>query len=150
MNIAHPSESIWLPGAGELNFRELHAARAVEEYDADLTLGQDKASGQWAVFLPAADGHPFPVLGLGHELPAPEQIKELLYRHDVRRNGRAILAEMAAHADKSDREFASKVDDANTAVSEAIASHMNSEGTHPFPTIHMGGKRKKGNVRSAD
>jgi hypothetical protein len=150
MSIAYPSESIWLPGAGELRFDELAVARAVEEYDPDLTLGQDKASGQWAVFLPRRDGgDPFPVLGLGHELPSADKVKEILYRHDVRRNGRGIVAEMEAHQRAAEQEFDAKVDEATDELAQAIASHMNSEGTSPFPTVYMGGKRKKGNVRSA-
>ncbi len=149
MTIAHPSESIWLPGAGELRFDELQAARAVEEYDSDATLGQDKRSGQWAVFLPDRFGNPFPVLGLGHELPAPEKIKELLFQGDVRRNGRAILAEMEEYARKADKEFEDKVDEATEAVAEAIASHMNAEGTNPFPSVKMGGKYKPGHRRSS-
>lgn len=148
MSIAHPSESIWLPGAGELRFDELQAARAVEEYDPNLTLGQDKRSGQWAVFLPDREGNPFPVLGLGHDLPAPERIKERLYKQDIRRNGRVLLAEMDAHAAKADKDFQDKVDEATTEVAEAIASNMMEHGTHPYPTIHMGG-RNKGKVRSA-
>lgn len=150
MSITYPSESIWLPGAGELRFDELAAARLVEEYDADLTLGQIRDTGQWAVFLPREDGTPFPVLGLGRDLPPLDRLKELLYRNDVRRNGRRILAEMEEWADAEDKRFAEKVDAATEELSEAIASHMQSEGTHPFPKIYVGGKRKKGNVRSAD
>jgi hypothetical protein len=149
MSIAYPSESIWLPGQGELRFDELAAARAVEEYDSDLTLGQDRSSGQWAVFLPRADGSQFPVLGLGHELPPIDRIKELLYKHDVRRNGRAILAEMQAHADRDEKRYQDAVDEAEEAVAEAIISHMNAEGTNPFPSVHMGGKYRKGHVRSS-
>lgn len=149
MTIAHPSESIWLPGAGELRFDELAVARKIEEYDSEATLGQDKRSGQWAVFLPGADGHPFPVLGLGHELPSPDHIAELLYKHDVRRNGRAILAEMKQHADRADKDFQDKVEEATDAVAEAIISHMNAEGTNPFPSVKMGGKYGKGRVRSS-
>ena len=146
--IAYPSESIWLPGRGELRFNELQAARAVEEYDPDLTLGQIQDTGQWAVFLPRIDGSPFPVLGLGRELPSPDRIKEILFKSDVRRNGRAILAEMEAHQERSDKEFSDKADEATELVAEAIASNMQAEGTHPYPTIHMGG-RNKNKVRSA-
>lgn len=149
MSIAYPSESIWLPGSGELRFDELAVARAVEEYDSALTLGQDKRSGQWAVFLPNAQGEPFPVLGLGHELPSADKVKEILFRQDVRRNGRAILAEMEAHQDRSEKAFQDKVDEATEAVAEALASNMQDQGTHPFPSIYMGGKRNKGKVRSA-
>lgn len=147
--IAHPSESIWLPGAGELRFDELNAARAVEEYDPDLTLGQDKASGQWAVFLARPDGSPFPVLGLGHTLPSPEKIKETLFKADVRRNGPAIVAEMEAAQRRSEDEFSDAVSDASGQLAEAIASHMQADGTHPFPAIHMGSKYGKGRVRSS-
>jgi hypothetical protein len=148
MSIAYPSESIWLPGRGELRFDELQVARAVEEYDPDLTLGQIQDTGQWAVFLPRIDGSPFPVFGLGHELPSPDRVKEILFSKDVRRNGRAILAEMEAHQERSDKEFEAKTDEATELLAEAIASNMQSEGTHPYPTIHMGG-RNKGKVRSA-
>lgn len=148
MSITYPSESVWLPGRGELRFDELQAARAVEDYDPDLALGQDNRSGQWAVFLNDREGNPFPVLGLGHDLPSRDAIMEKLYKADVRRNGPAILAEMEEHQERTDREFADKVDEATTAVAEAIASNMNEHGTHPYPTIHMGG-RGKNRIRSA-
>lgn len=142
--IAHPSESIWLPSAGELRFDELNVARAVEEYDPELTLGQDRSSGQWAVFLPTPDGESkFPVFGFGHELPSPERAKELLYRADVRRNGRQILADIERTKDDFDREMEVKADEGREAVAEVIASHMNAEGTHPYPTIHLGGRGQK-------
>jgi hypothetical protein len=150
--IAHPSEAIWLPGAGELRFDELHAARAVEEYDSDLMLGQDKRSGQWAVFLkygPESDGQPFPVLGLGHELPSPERIREILTKADVRRNGRQIVAEIERTQQRAEDEFAAQADEAQEAVAESIISHMNAEGTNPFPSVHMGGKYGNGRVRSS-
>ncbi len=149
MSIAHPSESIWIPGVGELRFDELQTARAVEEYDSELTLGQDNASGQWAVFLPREDGTLFPVLGLGHELPSPDQVKIHLHRHDVRRNGRAILAEMEEHGRRADAAFEAKVDEATEAVAEAIISNMNAQGTNPFPSVKIGGKYKPGHVRSS-
>lgn len=150
MSIAYPSESIWLPGSGELRFDELAVARAVEEYDSDLTLGQIRDTGQWAVFLPErGTGKPFPVLGLGHELPSADHVKEILFKHDVRRNGRRILDDMEAHQERADKEFSDSVDEASTAVAEAIASRMAEQGHHPYPTIHMGGRgtNKHGNKR---
>lgn len=151
MSIPHPSEAIWLPGIGEMRFDERDAARAVEEYDEDLMLGQDKRSGQWAVFLKNGpnSSEPFPVFGLGHELPSPERIKEMLFKADVRRNGREIVATIARTQEKEEKEFADATDNATGAVAEAIISHMNAEGTNPFPSIHMGGKYGKGRVRSS-
>jgi hypothetical protein len=149
MDIAHPSESIWLPGHGELRFDEMHAAQAVEDYDPDLSLGQIRETGQWAVFLQRSDGSPFPVMGLGHELPSREKIHEILYKGDVRRRGREIVAEIEAAQRKEEKVYADAADDAQTAVAESIISHMNSEGTNPFPSVHMGGKFGKGRVRSS-
>ena len=149
--IAHPSESMWIPGIGELNFAEMRAERAVQEYDPELLLGQDKRSGQWAVFVPHGpeSPEPFPVLGLGHELPSPERIKQLLHESDVRRNSAELLDKIKRHADESDKKFSEAFDEGNQEIAEAIASHMRDQGTHPFPKVYMGGKRAKGKVRSA-
>lgn len=132
-----PSESIWLPGAGELRWDEMAAAKAVEEYDPDLTLGQIKDTGQWAVFLRRADGSPFPVFGLGHELPGPDEIKRRLYHADVRRNGNAIVDQLERQQREEEKRLNDISSDGAGMVAEAIDSHMRAEGKHPFPRIYV-------------
>lgn len=147
-----PGDAIWLPGAGELKFSEMHAARAVEEYDADLLLGQRKDTGEWCVFLPgnrASGGQPFPVLGLGFELPNPDKIKALLFKHDVRRNGQKMLDDLDRTYDREQAAIASKAAEGAERAAEAIASDMNRKGVSPFPTIYPGrAKYGGGRVRS--
>lgn len=146
-------DAIWLPGVGMLSFAEQRAAQAVQEYDADLTLGQRKDTGEWVAFLPgnrASEGQPFPVFSFGYELPSPERAKELLYKHDIRRNGRELLDQLERHFDAEQQKYADRTSDAAGMVAEAIDSDLRRRGVHPFPRVYTGrGKYGKNRVRSS-
>jgi hypothetical protein len=147
-----PGEAIWLPGAGELKFTEMHAAKAVEAYDPDLMLGQRKDTGEWAVFLPGnrANGNqPYPVLGLGLELPSPDRITQLLGQHDVRRRGQQMLDELDAVYDREQKALRDRASDAAEQVAEVIDSNMRKNEVHPFPRVYMRPKYGGGRVRSS-
>jgi hypothetical protein len=148
-----PGDAIWLPGGGELKFSEIHAARAVEEYDAELTLGQRKDTGEWCAFLPgrpSSNGQPFPVISFGTELPTPERIKQLLYEHDIRRNGREILDGLDRRYDAEQKKLRDAASDAAEQVAEVIDSDMRRKGVHPFPRVYPGAtKYGGGRVRSS-
>jgi hypothetical protein len=87
------NEEIWLPDGSLRNVREMQAARAVEEYDPALRLGQMADNGEWVV-LKNVRGNVQPVLGLGFELPSPEKVKERLYKSDVRRHGARLALDV--------------------------------------------------------
>ena len=146
------SDAIWLPGSGMVRFSEMQVAEAVKEYDSQLMLGFRKDTNEWCAFLPgnrASDGQPFPVFTFGSELPSPDQAKKLLYHSDVRRNGRELLDQLDRIYDSEQKAIADKTSDASEQVAEAIISNMNAKGVNPFPSVHMGGKNKKGHVMSS-
>lgn len=145
-------DAIWLPGAGTLSFTEMRAAEAVQEYDADLMLGQRRDTNEWCVFLPgnrASEGQPFPVFTFGQTLPAPEDIKKRLYQSDIRRNGRELLDQLERLHDQEQKRFADATSEATGLVAEAIDSNMRMKGVHPFPKVYMAPKFGGGRVRSS-
>lgn len=95
MNVLRPE--VWVPPEMK-DAEERAAAKAVKEYDEGLLLGFRNDVGEWVVFLKDGPGGvPFPALGLGATLPAPEEIKRRLYRADTKRRGPAIVAEVERH-----------------------------------------------------
>lgn len=149
---ALPSEAIWLPRTHS-DRAEWLAAKAVEEYDADLMLGQNRQTGDWCAFLPGnqnSEGQPFPVFSFGPDLPSPERAKELLYKNDVRRNGRELMDELDRIYEREQKAIADRAEEGREAVAEAIISNLRMNGQHPYPSIHMGtkyGKTKTGKQR---
>lgn len=84
--------NIWLPGAGVVPSHIRTAQAAVEAYDSRLELGFDERNQQWvALWKDGPDGAPYPVMGLGRELPGYEEIQRRLYQGDtVRRGGEVV------------------------------------------------------------
>lgn len=134
------NDSIYLPNGTRLNIRESQAARAVEEYDSSLILGQ--LHGQWTVFLRNGpmEGNPFPVLGLGHELPTPEQIKKRLYAADTKRHGGKIALKVDRQNEAAKRALRKKADEGVGAAVEAFDWGLRAQGVHPHPRIFVPGK----------
>jgi hypothetical protein len=131
--------SIYIPGRGKLSFSELAAAKAVEEYDADLVLGQRNDTSEWVVFIKNGpiNGEPFPVLGLGFELPAPEKIKEKLYRADTKRHGGKIVEAVERHNERLRKEYRDRASDGAGQAAEAFEWAHRQMGSHPNPRIFV-------------
>jgi hypothetical protein len=84
-------------GSGARPLSRPPGQQAVEEYDEDLTIARHEQTGEWVILLKRGpEGRPFPVFGLGPELPSPEAIKQKLYEGDVRRHGGRIMRARAA------------------------------------------------------
>lgn|SRR5512146_195076 len=147
------SDAIWLPGAGMISFSEKHVADAIAEYDPDLILGQRRDTGEWCAFLPgnrASEGQPFPVFSFGTELPSPERAKELLYKHDIRRNGHQLLDELDRIFEQEQKVYDDRASEAAERVAEAIDSNLRMNDAHPFPRVFTGrSKYGGGRVRSS-
>lgn len=111
---------IWLPGGGVVPLHIRQAEKALEEYDARLSLGRNEQNGDWVVLLDGGDGRPYPVLGLGLELPAPEKIKEKLHRSDTRRRGAEIVTEMVKRNDARLQAIKDKASDGSGQYAEAL------------------------------
>lgn len=111
--------AMWLPGTGVTGTDERAAAKAIEEYDTDLLLGQNQETGDWMVFSRRAneynDGQPFPVMNLGKQLPGADTIQRKLYEGDIKRHGRKIFEQLQRRND-SIAESARKENDAKLDV----------------------------------
>lgn len=131
-------DSIWLPGSGLVPIHVRQAMQAVEEYDAELELGQDTRNGQWVVLLSRGpEGRPFPVLGLGYELPAPEEIKRRLYMADTRRRGREIVADVVRANSRRQKELRDATHERGGEVAEAVDTAFHLMKRHPRPRIFV-------------
>jgi hypothetical protein len=113
------SDTIWLPGSGAVPLHIRQAEKALEEYDRRLSLGRDERNGDWVVLLDGGDGRPYPVLGLGTELPAPERVKEKLYRADTSRRGTEIVNELVKRNDARLHKIKDKASDGAGIAAEA-------------------------------
>jgi hypothetical protein len=131
------NDSIYMPNGARMSVRELQAARAVEEYDGSLILGQ--LHGEWTVFLRNGpiEGNPFPVLGLGHELPAPEEVKKRLHDADTKRHGGKIATKVDRMNEERKRALCKQADDGVGATVEAFDWGLRKEGVHPHPRIYV-------------
>lgn len=128
-------ETLWIPGRGELAMGELAAARAVEEYDPELMLGQDRRSGDWVVLIKRDP--PYPVFGLGPTLPSPDEIKRRLYQADTKRHGGKLADELDRANERAKQELRDRADDATGEVAEALDWGFRKLGSHPFPRIFI-------------
>lgn len=134
-----PGHGLVLPGQGFVPLHVLQAQRAVKEYADDLQLGQHPQTGDWVILKNGPTG-PFPIFGLGHELPAPEAIKKKLYEGDVVRNGARIIEQIERRYDAERR--AAKADrDASTEVAaEALLWAARKDGKANIPRVFIPGK----------
>lgn len=88
--------NIWLPGAGLVPSHIRTAQQAIEAYDSRLELGFDELNKNWVVlWKDAVDGAPYPVMGLGRELPGYEEIQRILYKGDTVRRGGEVVRDVA-------------------------------------------------------
>ena len=128
-----------MPGHGLLPAHVRTASQAIEEYDADLTLGRDQATGDWVVLKRSGPHGPFAVLGLGAELPGHDEIKKRMYLADVRRHGEKIATDSQRRVDANQRELRREVEDAEGAAAEAYEWAHRKMGSHPNPRIFVPG-----------
>jgi hypothetical protein len=112
--------------------------QAVKEYDTDLSLGRHEQTGEWVILLQRGPmDQPHPVFGLGHELPAPEQLKQRLYESDVRRHGAKLAVALMKAQDRRQKELQDKFSDETGVVAEAFEWAHRKEGTHPNPRVFV-------------
>lgn len=142
MALTSHSKNIWVPGAGLVPLHIRQAQKAIEEYDADLRLARDEENGgQWVVLLRGEGGQEYPVLGLGYELPNPEQIKARLYKADTRRRGREIVRDIMRAQERAQAAARYETHQAAGEVAEAMDAALHVMKRHPTPRIFVpGGK----------
>lgn len=139
MNVTELSTAqLWLPGHGLVPAHMRTAMTAVEEYDPDLTIGRHEQTGEWVVLLKRGpEGRPFPVFGLGNELPAPEQIKKRLFDSDVRRNGEQIVMQIRRKQELAEKESRRIASDAAGHAAEGFDWAFRKEGKHPVARMFV-------------
>ena len=141
--------SLWTPGNGFTTTRERQVARAIEEYESDLLLGQNRETNEWVVYLrngPHSHGQPFPIFGLGRELPSADKVKEMLYKADIRRKGTKIYEQVFAANRRAENASRKVADEASEQMAEAIVEGFRTQGFDPFhrslPNKHPKNRKK--------
>lgn len=117
--------SLWMPGLGVVDLRVRKVARAVKDYDATLDLQRHEVTGDWVV-TKGQSGHP--IFGFGPELPRPDDVEQILGKHDISRHGKRILdqLEREAAARKAADEYAA--DQQNERMAERMLHEYDKVG----------------------
>lgn len=133
-----PTEALWLPGQGMVPAHVRQAMQAVEEYDSDLSLGRHEQTGDWVVLLKRGPMEkPHPVFGLGRELPAPERIKEMLYKSDVRRHGAELARKINKAQEMRQEQFKKDLAEQTGEAAEALESFLHRDGRTPYKRVFI-------------
>lgn len=134
--------SMWVPPSYE--YREAYAVRtAVEDYDPNLSFGQNPRNGQWCIFIKKGTNEvtqegDFPILGFP-AIPEPNQALKRLHNSDARRKGNEIIDAIQRNNDKIHADMEAKASDADGQLAEALDWGFRKMGAHPFPRIFVPG-----------
>ena len=111
---------IWTP-QGNVSTDVIRCVKAVEEYDPALVLGRHTMTGDWVIWLKRGPGEdPYPVIGIGKELPSPEALQERLRAADTRIHGDSILSDMRKRNAALEAAESRAADDAAGTAAEAL------------------------------
>jgi hypothetical protein len=129
---------LWIPGHGLVEAGIARASKIVEDYDEKLMLARHEVTGDWCVFLKKGPfGEPFPVIGLGKELPSSQEITDKLLAADTSRRGDQILRDLNAHNERLREPKRSAADTASGIAAEALEWGFRKQGAHPIPRIFV-------------
>lgn len=132
---------IWLPGMGVVPSNIRAAQLAIEQYDSDLELGFNERNQEWVVLSKnGPDGAPFPVFGLGPELPPYDVIQRKLYEADVRRHGAKLVDEVVKRNDARKKARKYETDDAAGEAAEALEHAFRRMGKTRYSKVFLPGK----------
>lgn len=125
---------LWIPGLGDTDRKVRAVAKAVRDYDESLRLARHEVYGDWVIII-GEQGHP--VFGFGQELPDPNDVARILGEHDMARNGKRIMAELARAAELRRQEELYKVSEKDGELAEWFESGFRRQGKHPIPRIFV-------------
>lgn len=129
---------IWLPNVGHVPAHIRTAQTAVEAYDSRLELGFDERNKTWVVlWKDGPDGAPFPVLGLGKELPGYEEIQRLLYTGDTVRRGGEVVKDVIRRNEKRKAEGRAELSDRAGEVAEVLEHAFRRMGKTSYNRIFV-------------
>jgi hypothetical protein len=133
-----PELRLWTP-QGVVDPTTSRAKRVVEQYDERLMLARHEGTGDWCVWLKKGPfgGEPFPVVGLGKELPDPETLERRLMQADTARHRDKILRDMNANNERIRAAEREAADQASGIAAEALEWGFRKEGAHPSPRIFV-------------
>jgi len=114
--------NIWTPGRGD--GADLEALQtAVKRHDEDLFLARHERTGDWCIFIEnmsrESSARPLPVIGLGRNLPSPDQLTERLRAADTRIHGSGILKGINSTNEQAKQEKALAAEEAKGIALEA-------------------------------
>jgi hypothetical protein len=129
--------AIWLPGSGVVDIQIRNAQRAVKDYDERLELARHEITRDWVVFVTLENGHLYPVIGLGKDLPHPDAIRERLWKADTKRHGEKLLHQINRRNEELRRKRRAPSREAAGIAAEAFEWGYRKMGVHPSPRIFV-------------
>lgn len=133
-----PGDSLWLPNVGLVPPHIRTAQQAVEAYDPRLELGFNERNGEWVVlWKDGPEGAPYPVLGLGKELPGYEEIQRLLYKHDTVRRGGEVVKDVIRRNEQRKAEGRAQLKDRAGEVAEALEFAFRRMGKTSYTKVYV-------------
>ncbi len=125
---------LWLPGTSAADPRVRKVSKAVERYDEAFRLARHELTGDWVVVI-GEQGHP--VFGFGRELPAPEDVETILGKHDIKRNGKRIWAQIQQITAQERAKEEAKGRASSERTAEILAHQYEKVGAHRHPRIFV-------------
>ena len=140
---------IWTPGGGD-SPEVVAAARMVKACDPALELGRHTMTGDWCIWLLRGPSEPpYPVLGIGRELPSGEALVERIKAADTRVHGDAMLRRMNAHNEQLRRQQSRVADEATGEMAEALEwAHRDIKG-YSGRTANVKGRKRDSKPKEA-
>lgn len=133
---------IWTP-EGDVSADVIRAKRVIEQYDENLTLGRHLLTGDWCIFLKQGpDKPPYPVIGMGQELPTEFEIQDRLQRADTRIHGDKILTDMRKRNEAMEADGKRRAEEATGIAAEAYEwAHRDIKG-YSGRTANVKGRKR--------
>lgn len=121
-------QKLWIPGAGEVDVKIVACQRVCREYDDRLELARHELTGDWVVFIKLGRDNLYPVIGIGRDLCAPDELRERLWKADAKRHGDKVLRQINENNDRLKRESRARALEADEQIAEAFEWGFRREG----------------------
>lgn len=125
---------VWIPGHGDVSRKQRQVMAVIDSYgDGRFMLAKHGVTGDWCVWLRIGpvNGEPYPVLGLGQELPGPHEALNLMVKYDLKIHGQRIIEEMHAHNEQLKRQEEAEWEEQKARTAEVYLEAYKKEGLFP-------------------
>lgn len=133
-----PTDSIYIPGTGQVRLSEYRIHRALQEYDDRLMFGRNERTGEWCAFVKMPHGqNPVAVLGFGSQLPSVEEALKRVQFADTRRYASEIQDQVTRANERLKEQKRRDLEPVHDFARELAEAGARKLGIHPKPRVFM-------------